>query len=391
MSSQENILSRSIPLDLVQCTVGPVAVSNTVALPMHFRLGFSIAPSSPLRLPRTPTVQNFGPQIREELSMARLKPQLPQGAAFAKDAAIEHLYDRLSRFPRITVLTGAGISTESGLSDYRSPGKKKPPRPPIQHQEFVASAAVRKRYWARSFVGFPVLSNARPNLAHLSLAALHDSAGSRFRWHITQNVDGLLQAARIPSASLVELHGTIHKVVCRSCGAYELRKHFQTRLVNCNKEWSKELGTYRYRPDGDADLDDNLVHKFQVPLCDSCGEEALMPALVFHGGQVPAEVADMATHKVEQSDALLVVGSTVTPFSAYRLVRLAKKKGAFLACVNFGATRADELYDVKVEALVGNAMARFANLQLAGGFKAPEGYEDVTRPHADELVRRLEL
>ncbi|CAN8076030.1 unnamed protein product [Agarophyton chilense] len=323
--------------------------------------------------------------------MARLKPQLPQGASFAKDAAIELLCDRLSRFRHITVLTGAGISTESGLSDYRSPGKKKPPRPPIQHQEYVSSAAVRKRYWARSFVGFPILSNARPNLAHLSLAALHDAAGSRFRWHTTQNVDGLLQAARIPSASLIELHGTIHKVVCRACGAYELRKHFQTRLLSYNKEWSEELGSYKYRPDGDADLDDHLIHKFHVPHCDACGEEALMPALVFHGGQVPAEVANLAAHTVEQSDALFVVGSTVTPFSAYRLVRLAKKNGAFLACVNYGATRADDIYDVKVEALVGNAMARFANLQLAGGFKAPEGYEDVLRPQEDKLVRRLEM
>lgn len=323
--------------------------------------------------------------------MARLKPQLPKGASFAHDAAIEYLSHRLSAFRHIAVITGAGISTESGLSDYRSPGKNKPPRPPIKHQEYVASAVVRQRYWARSYVGFPVLSNARPNLAHLSLAALHDAAGSRFRAHITQNVDGLLQAAKLPTASLIELHGTIHKLVCRSCGAYELRKTFQTRLNTLNEQWSRELGTYSYRPDGDADLNSELVHGFRVPHCNECGEEALMPALVFHGGQVPAHVADKATRMVEQCDALLVVGSTVTPFSAYRLVRLAKQRGAFLACVNFGDTRADDLYDVKVEALVGNAMARLTNLQLTGGFAVREGFEDVLRPQEDKLVRRLEL
>lgn len=323
--------------------------------------------------------------------MARLKPQLPRGASFAHDTAIEYLSHRLSAFRNIAVITGAGISTESGLSDYRSPGKNKPPRPPINHHEYVTSTAVRQRYWARSFVGFPVLSNARPNLAHLSLAALHDAAGSRFRAHITQNVDGLLQAAKLPTASLLELHGTIHKLVCRSCGAFESRKAFQTRLNALNRQWSTDLGTYSYRPDGDADLDGELVHKFRVPPCNHCGEEALMPALVFHGGHVPAHVTEKATHMVEQCDALLVVGSTVTPFSAYRLVRLAKQRGAFLACVNFGDTRADDLYDVKVEALVGNAMARLANLQLKGGFSVQGGFEDVLRPHDDNLVRRLEL
>lgn len=322
--------------------------------------------------------------------MARLKPQLPAGAGLALDSEIRTLSSMLSRFTRITVLSGAGISTESGLGDYRSPGKPKPARPPINHHEYVTYASVRRRYWARSFVGFPVLSNAQPNLAHHALAALHDAGGSVFHRHITQNVDGLLQAARIPTAKLLELHGTIHQLVCRNCAMTEDRDAFQRRLEVHNKEWAKELGTYEFRPDGDADLNGELVQRFQVPACAACGEHALMPSVVFHGGQVPPDVTEEATMIAEDTDAMLIVGSTVRPMSAYRLARIAKKNGAFLACINFGPTRADDILDFKIEALMGDTLARFADVHLKSGFEPPEHLRAIFEDK-DPLVRMLEL
>lgn len=323
--------------------------------------------------------------------MYSLKPQLPKGVALALESEIKRLSTHLSTFSNVTILTGAGISTESGLSDYRSPGKPKPSRLPVQHQEYIKYAAIRRRYWARSFVGFPFLSKARPSLAHHGLAALHDRAGSRFQKHITQNVDGLLQAARLPTRSLVELHGSVHKLICRHCGGVESRAAFQTRLSDMNGPWARELGTYPFRADGDADLPDDVISRFCVPKCATCDEDALIPDLVFHGGQVPAQVSDEATRIVRQSDALLVVGSTVTPYSAFRLVKLAKSNGAFLACINFGDTRADDVFDVKIEALVGNAVARLADAQLSGGFHVPGGFEVAFRRGPDSLVSVLEL
>lgn len=322
--------------------------------------------------------------------MTRLKPQLPLGAGLALDSEIRTLSSLLSRHARITVLSGAGISTESGLGDYRSPGKAKPARPPISHNEYVSQPSVRRRYWARSFVGYPVLSRAQPNLAHHALAALHDAAGAAFRRHITQNVDGLLQAARTPTAGLVELHGTIHQLVCRSCGMTEDRAKFQDRLSALNEEWAKELGSYEYRPDGDADLNGKLVEQFQVPACSMCSEDALMPSLVFHGGQVPVDVMEEATRIAEDSDALLIVGSTVRPMSAFRLARIAKKNGSFIACINFGPTRADDILDFKIEALMGNTLARLADVHLKGGFTPPEHLRAIFEDK-DPLVRMLQL
>lgn len=309
--------------------------------------------------------------------MGTLRPQLPKGASFARAADIHRLADALSPFRNIAVLTGAGISTESGLSDYRSPGKNRPPIPPINHNEYVSLSSVRQRYWARSFVGYPLLSGAKPGLAHHALAALHDHAGAIFRAHVTQNVDGLLHSARVPSARIVELHGSIHWLVCRVCGARESRTAFQTRLSERNVLWSRQLGTYEFRADGDAELDGSFIAEFNVPPCKACGANDIMPTVVFHGGSVPQTDADAATRVIEQCDALLIVGSTVTPYSAFRLVRMAKKDGKFVGCINFGQTRADDLIDIKVEALVGDAVARLADLILVSGFKPPPQFDGV--------------
>ena len=209
--------------------------------------------------------------------------------------------------------------------------------------------------------------------------------------HITQNVDGLLQAARMPTKRLVELHGSIHGLVCRRCGVRESREAFQIRLEEMNEVWARELGRYEHRPDGDADLKGDFIERFQVGGCTGCGEDALMPSLVFHGGGVPKDVSETCMDIVEGCDGLVVIGSTVTPYSAFRLVRKAKERGLFVGCVNFGDTRADGMYDCKVEGLVGNAVARLADMMLVGGYGDEEGFEGVLKADEDFVVRRLEL
>lgn len=298
-----------------------------------------------------------------------LPPKHPLGASFASSSSLSRLAERLSACTSVTVLTGAGISTESGLSDYRSPERKAPLRQPTHHNDYISSRFVRQRYWARSFVGYPLLSTAQPGLAHHALAALHDRGGHLFRSHITQNVDGLLQAARLPTSRIIELHGSIHYLKCSSCKTTESRKSFQSRLRIANQSWVGELHqNYEYRPDGDAELEEQLVSSFNVPCCTACGADTLMPSVVFHGGSVPSAVHESASRTVDASDALLVIGSTLTPFSAFRLVRRAKADSKFVACVNYGPTRADAMFDIKIEALIGDAISRLANRMLVGGF-----------------------
>lgn len=217
--------------------------------------------------------------------MSRLRPLRPVGAPLATTAELSALVSELSRAKRVTVLSGAGISTESGLSDYRSPGRPGPRRPPISHHEFVGDAAVRARYWTRSFVGFPALSGTRPNPTHLALAALHEQ-DARWAKHVTQNVDGLLFAAGMKDDALVELHGSVHWLKCGECNGLESREHFQGRLAELNGQWATQLSQVQFRPDGDAELDDALVDGFVVPSCAKCDAENLMPGVVFHGGQV---------------------------------------------------------------------------------------------------------
>lgn len=302
-----------------------------------------------------------------------LTPQLPKGALRAPASELLHLAERLSGYSRVAVVSGAGISTESGLSDYRSPGKRTPARPPINHHQYVTLPSIRKLYWARSFVGYPLLSTTKPGLSHHAFAALHDRLGSQFGLHVTQNVDGLLQAARTPGRRLIELHGSIHRLHCLHCGEVESRVAFQRRLVEHNRDWARLLkSSYDYRPDGDADLAGDLVNEFTVPVCTACGESKLLPSVVFHGGSVPKQIADSATEAVRQADALLVVGSSLSTFSAFRLVKLAKQRNMFVACVNYGPTRADNIVDIKVEALTGDAMARLADHLLVGGFHPPD-------------------
>lgn len=292
------------------------------------------------------------------MSQARaLEPLLPVGVSAATSTAVRALTNALSQ-GSVAVLSGAGLSTESGLRDYRSPGRERT-RTPMNAAEFAGSRSARRRYWARAYAGFVGLTAAEPNRAHHALARLHQ--GPRFDAHITQNVDGLLQAAGGAPRALVELHGSIRSVECKSCGARTSRAGFQERLADANAGVDPLLAK-TFRPDGDAEVPRAIIDSFKVPVCDSCGADELAPAVVFHGGSVPREVTAAARAAIDAADVVWVIGSTLTPFSAFSLVRRAKVNGTPVVALNFGPTRADDqgLLDLKVEADIGGTVERVA-------------------------------
>lgn len=267
---------------------------------------------------------------------------------------IERLREFIQRSRRLVVLTGAGCSTGSGIPDYRSPGGAWTRHKPILYGSFVRSADVRRFYWARSFRGWPRFASARPNDAHRALAEL-ESRGAVHQL-ITQNVDDLHQEAG--SRAVVQLHGRNRVVVCLSCGGDFSRERIQERLASLNAEWLARAPWHvlradeaEFAPDGDAALPASAVEGFRVPECDRCGG-VLKPAVVFFGESVPKEKVTYAMERVDQADALLVAGSSLTVWSGFRFVKRAAERGIPIAIVNIGPTRGDELAGIKVEANV---------------------------------------
>jgi NAD-dependent deacetylase sirtuin 4 len=218
----------------------------------------------------------------------------------------------------------------------------------MQHMEFIKSAANRQRYWARSFVGWQYFSRARPNPAHEALASL-EAAGWLRGGLITQNVDGLHVAAG--SHSCLHLHGRIDTVECQMCGDLSPRAELQDRLAEANAAWARARSLddpaastpTELRADGDLELTDADVNGFAVPSCVRCGDGMLKPHVTFFGGSVPRESVEGAAVAVARADALLVVGSSLQTFSAFRLARAAAQEGKPIALLNVGPTRADEL------------------------------------------------
>jgi NAD-dependent SIR2 family protein deacetylase len=259
---------------------------------------------------------------------------------------VEALVDLL-RDKRVCVLTGAGISTESGIPDYRGPTAPPRKRPPIQHRDFLEDPATRARYWARSMLGWPRFRDFQPNPAHHALASWAQVSGL-----ITQNVDRLHQKAG--HGDVIELHGALAEVRCLSCPSVLARDELQRTLEAQNahaREWS-----YTLFADGDADLPDSVVRDFAVPSC-GCGG-VLKPDVVFFGDSVPRPRVDAAFAKLDEAEALLVVGSSLTVFSGYRFVLRAKERGQPVAVLNLGPTRADGDATVKIEASAGELLPR---------------------------------
>ena len=256
-------------------------------------------------------------------------------------AATLTLHDFVARHRRLFVLTGAGCSTDSGIPDYRdaSGGWKRPP--PVSFQSFMGSAAVRQRYWARSLLGWEHFRGAKPNAAHAALARVERQGGLEVL--VTQNVDGLHQAAG--SVRVIDLHGRLDAVRCMECDNLQSREALQQELLQRNPVWGGRRA--RAAPDGDADLEDLAYSEFEVPTCVRCGG-VLKPDVVFFGESVPRPRVDTAMQRLEQADAVLVVGSSLTVYSGYRFVQAAAQAGKPIAAVNLGRTRADDLLTLKV-------------------------------------------
>lgn len=259
--------------------------------------------------------------------------------------AVHELAGFFGRHHNIVMLTGAGLSTASGIPDYRDKDGVRRGKPPIQGPEFRRNGAARKRYWARSMVGYPTLAAAMPNAGHHAIAALQ--ARGRLGAVVTQNVDGLHR--RAGSVGTVELHGSIHAVVCLDCGADFARSAIQLQLEQDNPRalpWNAAMAAIA-APDGDADLEPDYLDAFRAPVCRHCGG-TLKPDVVFFGDGVPRACSDAAERHVAQADALLVVGSSVMVYSSFRLCRMAAEAGKPIAAINLGATRADALLALKI-------------------------------------------
>lgn len=252
------------------------------------------------------------------------------------------LEDFVARHRRLFILTGAGCSTNSGIPDYRDSHGNWKRTPPVSYDDFMTSDATRKRYWARSMVGWRRFGQAMPNDAHHALARLE--AAGRSEILLTQNVDRLHQSAG--SKRVIDLHGRLDQVRCMGCGLKMPRGDFQHELHHRNPAWLALDAPDA--PDGDADLEHEDFAAFDVPSCSACGG-MLKPDVVFFGETDPREVVDEARDRLEAAEAMLVVGSSLMVYSGFRFVQMAAKKGLPIAAVNLGRTRADDLLTLKVE------------------------------------------
>jgi NAD-dependent SIR2 family protein deacetylase len=271
---------------------------------------------------------------------------LAVSVACSNDALVEFV----QRHSRLFVLTGAGCSTDSGIPDYRDTEGAWKRAPPIMLQRFVSDEHARKRYWARSLVGFRRLRTAAPNDAHRSMAVLERRG--RISQLLTQNVDGLHQAAG--SRNVIDLHGRLDIVRCLACGARMARDRLQLEMTRLNPGFAR-LDALE-APDGDADLDGISFDAFEVPDCEICGG-ILKPDVVFFGEGVPGERVRQAMAAIETSDAMLVVGSSLMVYSGYRFVRAMAEAGKPVAAINLGRTRADDLLTLKVVDRCANALS----------------------------------
>ncbi len=258
----------------------------------------------------------------------------------------------------VVVLSGAGLSTESGIPDYRGVTGSLRRHRPMTFQEFVASEEARRRYWARSHVGWRMIAGAEPNAGHRAVEELRRSG--HVSAVITQNVDGLHRAAGTLDA--VELHGGLHRVVCLGCGRSGTREELERRLNLLNG--APEESGAEVKPDGDVELPDALVAAFRVAPCEVCGG-ILKPDVVFFGENVPKPRVERCYALVDAARALLVLGSSLTVMSGLRFVRHAAKHGKPVVIVNQGATRGDDYATARIGLPLGVTLTALAD-QLGG-------------------------
>lgn len=274
---------------------------------------------------------------------------MPESDMKDRREALGELAKALRARRNLVAITGAGISTDSGIPDYRDADGNWKRRAPVMFRDFVETIAVRRRYWARSMSGWPSFEAARPAVAHQTLAALEGNG--RLCAIVTQNVDDLHR--RAGSRNVIDLHGRLSRVRCLDCGRRSPRTLLQQELLRSNPDFHSR--TAGLAPDGDADLDEADYAAFNVPTCLKCGG-LLKPDVTFYGETIPPERSHRAEAAVAQADVILVIGSSLMVFSAYRLVRNAARAGIPVYALNLGRTRADELLAGKIAAPAGDAL-----------------------------------
>jgi len=250
----------------------------------------------------------------------------------------------------VVVLTGAGISTESGIPDYRGESGSLRTHTPMTYGDFVASESGRQRYWARSHLGWRTIARALPNEGHRAVAALQ--ARGYLNGVITQNVDGLHHAAG--ARDVIELHGNLDRVICLNCRTTSAREALDRRLRAANPDFEGEAT--RINPDGDVDLPDEIVRTFTVVPCEACESGVLKPDVVFFGENVPKPRVERCYRLIDDAAAMLVLGSSLTVMSGFRFVRHAAKAGKPVLIVNQGVTRGDPYAAHRVNLPLGQAL-----------------------------------
>jgi len=297
--------------------------------------------------------QRRGTGLTGFASMSPVPPGLPSGEELE---VLVRIRDLLAGAP-FALLTGAGLSTDSGIPDYRGPDS--PPRSPMTYQEFVRHADNRRRYWARNHIGWSHMRHADPNQGHYSAAELERRG--YLTGLITQNVDRLHQDAG--SSNVVDLHGRYDRVICLDCGRTYSRRLLAGVFEELNPDFLERAaatGLVEMAPDADAAVEDQaLIDSFVVAVCPACGG-TLKPDFVYFGENVPKDRVERSYAMVDQAAALLVAGSSLTVMSGLRFVRHAAKEDKPVVIINRGATRGDDRATIKLEAGVSQALQYLA-------------------------------
>jgi NAD-dependent SIR2 family protein deacetylase len=256
---------------------------------------------------------------------------------------------------RVVVLSGAGLSTDSGIPDYRGPSGMLRRHTPMTLQAFTGDPVARHRYWARSYLGWKQIGRARPNAGHRAVTALQRAG--LLSGIVTQNVDGLQQAAG--ASEVIELHGGLDRVICQSCGHVVDRARLDRQLRAANPTFDAAVS--RINPDGDAELDDDDLADFVMIDCEACGGGPLKPDVVFFGETVPRPRVQRCFDLVDAAGSLLVLGSSLTVMSGFRFVLRARKLGLPVAIVNQGPTRGDGHCTLKLDGPLGALLPALAD------------------------------
>lgn len=281
------------------------------------------------------------------------------GESWSRTTSIDEVVQIVAE-RRVVVLSGAGLSTESGIPDYRGEAGSLRRHTPMTYQDFVASQTARQRYWARSHLGWRTIARAAPNDGHHAVAALE--AQGYLSGVITQNVDGLHRAAGTKDA--VELHGSLDRVICLSCRGTSTREALDARLSAANPQFD---GTAtRINPDGDVELADDVVSTFHLVDCRACEGGILKPDVVFFGENVPQPRVRQCYDLVDEANALLVLGSSLTVMSGLRFVRRAAETNKPVLIINQGQTRGDRYAATRVDLPLGQALTDLVSRLTTG-------------------------